>query len=400
MLIASLAGAEGIELGFFAFTPVALPTFFVGVGLLILIVRKVLRREEMTSDNTRRWRVELHVGAGALLQGNTLAESGLLSARDYEATSVVRGTETVAQTNPLDAGDVITYEANANGVCQLWANPRFGQKNQRLYQVTLGTGASGNLGQLGHHDNLNILAALDSMGELSAATARPGEVLYVTSSSVQALESVEDIAMVTDVGDRAPQVAKTRLALGILAAVIATLAWGKFPTEWVAATGALAIIFCRIISARAAFRALNWNLLGVLAGSVGLGSIVVSSGIAEAIADWVVATTGSSSVALVLIVGVVSLLLAVFVTTAAAVSIVVPIIVYVSNSLAVSPGPLLALLAVSACLSFVNPYSNQSFMMVMGAGNYDFRDYVRLGAPVAGLTLITASLACLFWLAY
>ena len=237
LLIASLAGAEGIELGFFAFTPVALPTFFVGVGLLILIVRKVLRREEMTSDNTRRWRVELHVGAGALLQGNTLAEGGLLSARDYEATSVVRGTETVAQTNPLDAGDVITYEANANGVCQLWANPRFGQKNQRLYQVTLGTGASGNLGQLGHHDNLNILAALDSMGELSAATARPGEVLYVTSSSVQALESVEDIAMVTDVGDRAPQVAKTRLALGILAAVIATLAWGKFPTEWVAATG-------------------------------------------------------------------------------------------------------------------------------------------------------------------
>ena len=400
LLIASLAGAEGIELGFFAFTPVALPTFFVGVGLLILIVRKVLRREEMTSDNTRRWRVELHVGAGALLQGNTLAEGGLLSARDYEATSVVRGTETVAQTNPLDAGDVITYEANANGVRQLWANPRFGQKNQRLYQVTLGTGASGNLGQLGHHNNLNILAALDSMGELSAATARPGEVLYVTSSSVQALESVEDIAMVTDVGDRAPQVAKTRLALGILAAVIATLAWGKFPTEWVAATGALAIIFCRIISARAAFRALNWNLLGVLAGSVGLGSIVVSSGIAEAIADWVVSTTGSSSVTLVLIVGVVSLLLAVFVTTTAAVSIVVPIIVYVSNSLAVSPGPLLALLAVSACLSFVNPYSNQSFMMVMGAGNYDFRDYLRLGAPVAGLTLITASLACLFWLAH
>ena len=63
---------------------------------------------------------------------------------------------------------------------QLWANPRFGQKNQRLYQVTLGTGASGNLGQLGHHDNLNILAALDSMGELSAATARPGETFYTS----------------------------------------------------------------------------------------------------------------------------------------------------------------------------------------------------------------------------
>ena len=38
LLIASLADLE-VELNFFAFTPVAIPTFIVGIVLVILVVR-------------------------------------------------------------------------------------------------------------------------------------------------------------------------------------------------------------------------------------------------------------------------------------------------------------------------------------------------------------------------
>ena len=46
-----------------------------------------------------------------------------------------------------------------------------------------------------------------------------------------------------------------------------------------------------------------------------------------------------------------------------------------------------ALLAVAACLSFINPFSNQSFMLVMGPGGYSFKDYVRLGTPAVLATV-------------
>ena len=57
---------------------------------------------------------------------------------------------------------------------------------------------------------------------------------------------------------------------------------------------------------RAAFRALNWNLLGVLAGAVGLGAIATSSGLTDAIADWVARTSGDSVAILVVLVAVVA----------------------------------------------------------------------------------------------
>ena len=160
------------------------------------------------------------------------------------------------------------------------------------------------------------------------------------------------------------------------------------------------MLLFRVITPRAAFRALNWNLLGVLAGAVGLGAIATSSGLTDAIADWVTRTSGDSVAILVVLVAVVAVVLAAVVTTAAAVSMLVPIILAVSASLSVAPEPLLALLAVAACLSFINPFSNQSFLLVMGPGSYSFKDYVRLGTPAVLATLVTAVISCWLWLAW
>ncbi|MEL0282439.1 MAG: SLC13 family permease [Actinomycetota bacterium] len=400
LLIASLADLGGVELNFFAFTPVAIPTFIVGIVLVILVVRRLIPEGPPIEVRALQWRVELPVAPRALLVNKTLASQGLASTRDFTAVTVIRATEEIAIDERLEAGDVVVFQANADGVGELWGNPRFGQKEQRLYEVTLGAEATGNLGELNARDDMDVISARNATQVLSETPAQAGELLYVTADSQSLVESVDGVAMVADVGNRAPQVAKTAKGVAILGVVVVVLMLGIFPTEWVASAGALAMLLFRVITPRAAFRALNWNLLGVLAGAVGLGAIATSSGLTDAIADWVTQTSGDSVAILVVLVAVVAVVLAAVVTTAAAVSMLVPIILAVSASLSVAPEPLLALLAVAACLSFINPFSNQSFLLVMGPGGYSFKDYVRLGTPAVLATLVTAAISCWLWLAW
>ncbi|MBR93888.1 MAG: hypothetical protein CMH42_02040 [Micrococcales bacterium] len=400
LLIASLADLGGVELNFFAFTPVAIPTFIVGIVLVILVVRRLIPKGPPIEVRALQWRVELPIAPRALLLNKTLASQGLASTRDFTAVTVMRATEEISTDERLQAGDVVVFQANADGVGELWGNPRFGQKEQRLYEVTLGAEATGNLGELNARDDMDVISARNATQALSETPAQAGELLYVTADAQSLVESVDGVAMVADVGNRAPQVAKTAKGVAILGVVVVVLMLGIFPTEWVASAGALAMLLFRVITPRAAFRALNWNLLGVLAGAVGLGAIATSSGLTDAIADWVTRTSGDSVAILVVLVAVVAVVLAAVVTTAAAVSMLVPIILAVSASLSVAPEPLLALLAVAACLSFINPFSNQSFLLVMGPGDYSFKDYVRLGTPAVLATLVTAAVSCWLWLAW
>ena len=80
---------------------------------------------------------------------------------------------------------------------------------------------------------------------------------------------------------RAPQPRKTWIALGILAGVIASATLGLLPIVLAAVAGAVLMVLTGVLTPGAAGRALDWNVLFVIAGSVGLGAIVVSSGLAD-----------------------------------------------------------------------------------------------------------------------
>ena len=170
------------------------------------------------------------------------------------------------------------------------------------------------------------------------------------------------------------------------------------PVEWAASAGALAMVFTGILTPRAAVRALDWNLLAILAGSVGLGAIVTYSGLAAKIADGVSGLGSASTLALAITVALVAMVMAGAVTTAASVTILTPVVIDVASSLDVSAIPLLALVGTAACLSYANPFSNQSFILVMGPGRYSFGEFVRLGLPVSVVALALAVTGTMAWL--
>jgi di/tricarboxylate transporter len=80
---------------------------------------------------------------------------------------------------------------------------------------------------------------------------------------------------------RAPLPSKTFVALGVLLCVIVAGSFGLVPAEVAAAGGAVLMVLTGVITPRSAARALEPKVLGLLAASIGLGAIVVESGLAK-----------------------------------------------------------------------------------------------------------------------
>ena len=398
LLIASLAGDEGVDITMFSFLPVALPAFIAAVGALVLLAPSLIRAGRTDTANDMPFRVELALSPAALIVGDTLDDYGLRSTSEFTADAILRGGGQVGIDSPLEAGDIVSYRATRRGVASLWSSPRFGNPDQRLYGVTLGPSAHGPVIEVGGDDESITIIGARTGSALADTSAEPGLPVLATASDAKALDGLDDVAMVADASGRAPQPGRTILALTILAAVVGVAGAGLVPVEWAASAGALAMVFTGILTPRAAVRALDWNLLAILAGSVGLGAIVTYSGLAAKIADGVSGLGSASTLALAITVALVAMVMAGAVTTAASVTILTPVVIDVASSLDVSAIPLLALVGTAACLSYANPFSNQSFILVMGPGRYSFGEFVRLGLPVSVVALALAVTGAMAWL--
>jgi di/tricarboxylate transporter len=97
--------------------------------------------------------------------------------------------------------------------------------------------------------------------------------------------AVRRVALWQAATSRAPQPSKTFVALGVLLCVIVAASFGLVPAEVAASGGAVLMVLTGVITPRSAARALDPRVLGLLAGSIGLGAIVVESGLAAVIAN-------------------------------------------------------------------------------------------------------------------
>ena len=52
---------------------------------------------------------------------------------------------------------------------------------------------------------------------------------------------------------------------------------------------------------------------------------------------------------------------------------------------------MLALVATCISFTFINPFSHQSNLMVMGPGNYSTRTFAKFGAPLLVVSLVSVS---------
>ena len=151
------------------------------------------------------------------------------------------------------------------------------------------------------------------------------------------------------------------------------------------------MVLTGVLTPGSAGRALDWNVLFVIAGSVGLGAIVVSSGLADLIADGIRLASGGSELLFVIAFAAITTLMTNLITNAAAASILTPVGIAIALEYGIDPTVVLALIGTCISFTFLNPFGHQTNMMVMRPGGYTTATFLRFGTPVLLAALITAA---------
>lgn len=389
LLIAGLAERDDVVLSMFSFVPVALPVALVGWVVLVISARIMLRTRPKDDKRKLRWRVEIPISAKANAVGRPATRLGIRKTLEFRLVDIQRWGRSVPRSSPIEAGDVLVYRATEQGVRMLWASPRFGLSPQHLFAVTIGAGEGGTIRELEHGEDISVVAARTKR-PLRDAPAEPGETIFVTARSADVLSDHPHVGLWQDVAGKAPQTGKTWIAIGILTGVVVAASFGLAPVALTAAAGAVLMVVLRVITPRSAVRALDWNILVIIAGSIGLGTIVVASGLGETISDAILYLSGGVTPLIVLVLAVGTTVLTNVVTNAAAAAILTPVVLTIAASSDLNPVLLLTLIGTCISFTFLNPYSHQTNLMVLDPGGYSMAQFFRFGIPVTLVCLVAA----------
>jgi hypothetical protein len=351
----------------------------------------VLRGTTTSDEVVRDWRVEIPVVSRALVTGHTAGSLGIARTREYELITVVREGEMLGPEVSLEAGDGLVFMATETGVRALWGSPFFGTSPDRLYAVTVRSGSGTEVREL--EDGALHVVAARSATPLRDTHLPPGDLCFVSAREVGAVRAHAAVGLWQDAASRVPQPRRTWVAVLILAGVIVSASVGAVPIELAAVAGAVLMVLTRVLRPGQAARAVDLNIIGILAGSIGLGVIVVTSGLADVLADVVRTLSSGEAVLVVVVFALATALMTNVVTNAAAVSILTPVGLTIASEMAIDPAVLLALIGTCVSFTFINPFAHQTNLMVMRPGGYTTATFVRFGLPLIIAVVATAIVA-------
>ena len=183
------------------------------------------------------------------------------------------------------------------------------------------------------------------------------------------------------------------IAAATIISVIVLATLEVVPIVTAALLGSLVLVLSKIVSPEDAYKSISWKVIMLLAGSLSLGAALEKTGTAKLLADQIHYLGGAFGPVVVLsAVYLIASLLTEAMSNNATVVLLAPIVIALAQSLGVSPKPFLMAITFAASASFMTPIGYQTNTMVYAAGNYAFRDFFRIGAPLNLLFWLLASL--------
>jgi len=232
--------------------------------------------------------------------------------------------------------------------------------------------------------------------DLAHVALRFGDALLLRGprERIRKLATDADFVVLSDTARAQRRTVKAPFALGALALMVALVVAGWQPIHVAAFTAASLTLLAGALTMKEAYRAIEWRAIFLVAAVLPVGFAMERSGAAEFIADTVASTAGSAGPYGVLAALIVlASLLSQGLDGAPAVVLLAPVVFEMAELLKLSPYPLMMGVSLAASAAFMTPFSHKANLLVMGAGGYSSRDYLRVGTP---LTIVI--LAMLVWL--
>jgi len=254
-------------------------------------------------------------------------------------------------------------------------------------------------------------------GRIADLPLESGDTLLVITprSNLESLEATRDFVM-TDAPDeptpreiRHHRPAHVILAWSALVGVVLTATLTEplhrvlpaipvVPIHYAALVGALVLLWLKVVTPREAYASIDWQVLLMLYGLLGLGMAMQNTGTAEWLARTLVDLAGSVvsrenlPVVMLWLIFLLTLLLTEVLSNNATAVMMIPIVVTLAARLGVDSRPFIMAVTVAASTAFALPMGYQTHMMIYGPGGYRFTDFLRVGIPLNLICWVTSCL--------
>ena len=168
--------------------------------------------------------------------------------------------------------------------------------------------------------------------------------------------------------------------------------------EWIPAVmtviiaGLLMILTRSVRNTDQAYRAVNWNIVILIACMLPMATALENTGGVAFIADGITNALGDAGpIAVMAGLYIMTSIFGVFISNTATAVLFLPVAILAAQEVGVSPLPFVMAVTYASSMSFSTPVSTPPNAMVMVAGKYKFLDYMKVGIPlqlIVGLVVI------------
>ncbi|MCY4035295.1 MAG: SLC13 family permease [Hyphomicrobiales bacterium] len=212
-----------------------------------------------------------------------------------------------------------------------------------------------------------------------------GDVLLLLGrqAAIQNLRFHHDILPLEGSSEALPESWRGRHAAWILLATVIFIATGLLPIVVAAMLGVILMLLLGVLSLDEAARAIDRRIYLLIGSALAMSAALQHTGGAYMLATALVWITSAlpAWVALSLFFLLVALITNVLSNNATAV-LFTPVAIGLAEQLNMNPVIFIHAIIFAANASFLTPIAYQTNLLVMAPGNYRFRDYAKLGAPL------------------
>lgn len=184
---------------------------------------------------------------------------------------------------------------------------------------------------------------------------------------------------------------KAPLAALILAAMLLVMVGDFIPLTTASMLAGLLMILTGCLSIDEAYGYIDWKSIVLIAGMLPMSTALERVGLVSVVAESMTNTLGAYGPTWVLaglFLGT-ALFTQVLSNTATAV-LLAPLALASAHNLGVQPQAFLMAVGVAASMAFASPVASPVNTLVMGAGNYRFSDYLKIGVPMILISTVVA----------